>query len=193
MNLWVSADWHQYHNNIRRLCNRPFNSIEEMNEILIENYNKVVKPNDSFIHAGDFAPWVKADKVITVLKRMNGTKNLIFGNHDHNLLRPEIKQYVNWIKDYYELNIDKHMTVFSHYAFRVWNQSHRGSYHCYGHSHGTLPDDINALSIDIGVDAVAMREGMKPENYRPLHFEEVRDFMKKKAEKINVARVDNDT
>ncbi len=40
----------------------------------------------------------------------------------------------------------------NHYAQRVWEHSHHGSWHVYGHSHGSLPDDIKSKSIDVGVD-----------------------------------------
>ncbi len=40
--------------------------------------------------------------------------------------------------------------VLSHYAFRVWNRSHHGAIHLYGHSHGNLPGD--SQSCDVGVD-----------------------------------------
>jgi hypothetical protein len=54
---------------------------------------------------------------------------------------------------------------------RTWNKSHRGSWHLYGHSHGTLPDDPHSMSFDVGVDC---------HNYRPLSFEQVKAVMSKK-------------
>ncbi len=58
-----------------------------------------------------------------------------------------------------------------HYAMRVWNASHHGSWHLYGHSHGTLPDDITSLSFDIGVDS---------QHYKPLSYDEVKAIMSQK-------------
>jgi calcineurin-like phosphoesterase family protein len=55
---------------------------------------------------------------------------------------------------------------------RVWNKSHHGAWHLYGHSHGTLPDDPNALSFDCGVDC---------HNYTPISFEQVEAIMAKKT------------
>jgi calcineurin-like phosphoesterase family protein len=63
------------------------------------------------------------------------------------------------------------MIVLFHYALREWNASHWGSYHLYGHSHGTLPDIDTSLSFDIGVDC---------HNFYPLSYEEVKAIMKKK-------------
>ena len=63
------------------------------------------------------------------------------------------------------------MIVLFHYAMRTWNASHWGTYHLYGHSHGSLPDDINSLSFDIGVDC---------HNYYPLNYAEVKAIMQRK-------------
>jgi calcineurin-like phosphoesterase family protein len=54
---------------------------------------------------------------------------------------------------------------------KVWNKSHHGAWHLYGHSHGSLPDDINSLSFDVGVDS---------HDYKPISYEEVKRIMKKK-------------
>ncbi len=61
--------------------------------------------------------------------------------------------------------------VMLHYSMRVWNKSHHGSWHLYGHSHGTLPDDPNSLSIDVGVDC---------HNYQPISYDEIKSIMSKK-------------
>jgi calcineurin-like phosphoesterase family protein len=59
---------------------RPFSSVEEMNEVLIERWNSVVKPEDTIYHLGDFA-FGRAN--VHIAGRLNGKKRLIMGNHDH--------------------------------------------------------------------------------------------------------------
>ena len=51
--FWTS-DSHYFHNNILKYCNRPFGSVEAMNEALVANWNSVVKPDDHVYHLGDF-------------------------------------------------------------------------------------------------------------------------------------------
>lgn len=75
-NIWVVSDTHFNHTNIIRYCNRPFSSIEEMNEKIIENWNKTVQPGDIVYHLGDFGYDYK------IANRLIGRKRLILGNHD---------------------------------------------------------------------------------------------------------------
>lgn len=62
--------------------------------------------------------------------------------------------------------------VLCHYAMRVWDASHHGAWHLYGHSHGSLPDDRHALSWDVGVDN---------NNLLPLSVDEIAKIMATKT------------
>lgn len=63
-----------------------------MDEALVENWNKVVGPKDKVYHLGDVAI---ARRGLKILKRLNGTKILIKGNHD--IFR--IEEYLEYFKD----------------------------------------------------------------------------------------------
>lgn len=76
------ADTHFDHENIIGYCDRPFASVEEMNKILLKNWNKTVKKNDIVIHLGDLFLGRK-DDARAFLPKLNGNKILIMGNHDH--------------------------------------------------------------------------------------------------------------
>jgi calcineurin-like phosphoesterase family protein len=79
MNIWFSADTHYGHKRIIELANRPFSSVEEMDEVMIEKHNTRVKNGDRFYLVGDFA----FDDHDTYLRRLNGQKFIVPGNHDH--------------------------------------------------------------------------------------------------------------
>jgi calcineurin-like phosphoesterase family protein len=79
--IFLISDTHFCHKNIIEYADRPFLSVEEMNEKIIENWNKAVKKNYKVIIAGDFALCGK-EKMQELVERLNGYKILILGNHD---------------------------------------------------------------------------------------------------------------
>jgi calcineurin-like phosphoesterase family protein len=177
MTVFFSADFHLGHSNIIKYCGRPFENVHEMNEKIIENYNAIVAPDDHLYFLGDFS-FCSPGLTIEFLKRLHGKKFMIQGNHDKALTKEEVRPYIEWLKDYHKLSIqDKDAArgvqdiVLMHYAMRVWDKSHWGAWQLYGHSHGSLPDDPNALAIDVGVDC---------HNFKPITYDEIKVIMSKK-------------
>lgn len=80
--IWVTSDTHFNHANIIKYCNRPFSSVEEMNETIIANWNKVVSQGDTVYHLGDFALGDKS-LIPDFIRRLNGHISFIMGNHDN--------------------------------------------------------------------------------------------------------------
>jgi calcineurin-like phosphoesterase family protein len=143
-----------------------------MDEALIRNWNSVVGPDDLVYHLGDILFGRDERDFDRVLNRLNGRIILIKGNHDRMTM-----QFRNKFLEYHhsgmlETKIEGQQVTLCHYAMRVWNKSHRGAFHLYGHSHGTLPDDPNSLSFDVGVDC---------HNYTPITWEKVKQIMAKKT------------
>ena len=87
--LWVISDTHLNHRNMLNfrdhvtgnLIRSGFDSIEEMNEYIIEQWNSLVKPGDKVIHCGDVFMGPK-EEFVPMWKRLHGSKQLILGNHD---------------------------------------------------------------------------------------------------------------
>lgn len=86
---FFTSDTHFGHANIIKYCNRPFKDYEHMDEVLIQNWNSVIGPEDEVFHLGDVAlgPWERWDNI---LPRLNGWKVLVIGNHDR-IFRGESK------------------------------------------------------------------------------------------------------
>lgn len=84
--IFVISDLHLDHRNIIKYCNRPFKDVNEMNEILINNWNRVVTDNDRIFCLGDFCLSGK-NKIIELGNRLKGRKTLILGNHEHASLK----------------------------------------------------------------------------------------------------------
>jgi len=181
------SDTHFYHSNIIKYCLRPFADAHEMNEVLIANWNNAVSQDDVVYHLGDFA-FGDALGVDRVMRRLNFKHfHFIKGNHDkpfldwyHNFGNEELARKVTVYPHFLETWINKNQFILCHYAMRVWNQSHRGSFHLYGHSHGTLPDDPNSKSFDVGVDC---------HDFMPISLERVLHIMGKKKTEQNFERL----
>ena len=70
MDIYYTSDLHLGHKNIIRLCNRPFGSIEEMDNLLIERWNKKVKKEDTVYILGDLFYKCEIEKVKKILKSL---------------------------------------------------------------------------------------------------------------------------
>lgn len=145
-NVFFTADNHFDHDAIRKYCNRPFPTREAMNQTLINNWNAVVAKDDIIYVLGDFS-WSCPDQFV---RQLNGHIIFIEGNHDRRL-RDWARQQKITVHNTLMIEAHGENIFLSHYAHRVWPLSHYGSIHCYGHSHGGLPD--YGLSMDVGVDA----------------------------------------
>lgn len=81
---WVVADWHFGHENIIRYCSRPWTDVNKMDADLVKLHNSVVSPEDTVYVIGDVTLKTseRLGQIRRILQKMNGTKHLIFGNHD---------------------------------------------------------------------------------------------------------------
>lgn len=162
MNYFFIADTHFGHANIIKYSNRPFNSVEEMDEILIQNWNSIITKNDTVYHLGDFS----FAGIDLYRRRLNGHINFIKGSHDREgtVVWPRILDInIPELKDEYG---NQRLIVLCHYAMRSWPLSHYASWHLFGHHHGRL--EPYGLSFDVGVDT---------NNYFPYSLEEVEKKM----------------
>lgn len=178
-NFWFQSDSHWEHAKIIQYVNRPFSSVEEMNEKLIENWNKVVQQYDEVYMLGDVA-FCKYDQIIKIMKRLNGIKHLLLGNHDHHIVNHkkefEDEKIFNTMDDYKEVSINKQKIIMSHYPFRSWNGMHHKnpSWMLHGHCHNSM--EPLGKSVDVGVDSTYITGKAE---YRPFHFDEIKRFMDK--------------
>lgn len=172
MNYFFTSDTHYGHANIIKYAKRPFTSVEEMDEHMIRKWNEVVRPGDTVYHLGDFC-FSNPGRALSIANRLMGQKFLVFGNHDKGL-RKDQSFLGAWARthDMMDINVFNQKIILCHYAMRVWNQSHRGAWQLFGHSHGSLKDDPNALSVDVGVDCW---------NYTPVSFDQLTERMKQKT------------
>jgi calcineurin-like phosphoesterase family protein len=190
-NTWFCADLHLNHGNIVKYSKRPFRDALEMNEILISNWNNCVQQGDDVFYLGDFAHSNKND-ALGWRRRLKGNIHFIEGNHDAAAF--QMRETFQWYKQVHGITVSGQDIFLSHFAHRVWNRSHHGCWHLYGHSHAGLPDDPSSFSFDVGIDNTAIRlsrsalygtgklpdSGLNADDYRPINFGEVQEVMSTK-------------
>jgi len=143
------ADLHFCHSNLNEYMDcRGFENGESMNEFMIRQWNSKVRRNDEVVILGDFCISTKGDEVNLFLKRLQGKKYLIIGNHDKYLTNKEFDpKLFEWIEPYKELNDNKRKIILSHYPIMCYNGQYRRSengepktYMLYGHVHNTFDE-----------------------------------------------------
>ena len=174
---FFTSDTHFGHANIIRLCNRPFKDVEEMNEKLIENWNKVVPEDGTVFHLGDFA-FGGSTLWNSIIPRLNGQIYLIIGNHDRKNLRQGYMDKFVAVIPQMQIQIEKRSIYLNHYPFLCYGGSYRNEedtvWQLFGHVHsGPASSGLDCdrlvhlfpYQYDVGVDN---------NNYTPISWEEVK-------------------
>ncbi len=166
--IYFTSDLHLGHENVLKHCNRPFKTIDEMNETLIKTWNSQVKDHDTVYILGDLCFRMNKEETYYLIKRLKGHKILIKGNHD-------IKYDENLFDEIYNFKIIKYnhiKFILMHYPLLEWPHQFHGGIHLHGHQHN-LPEynqlmkEKNIRRYDVGVDA---------NDFRLVSIDEILDF-----------------
>ncbi len=140
------ADLHFFHEGLNtKMDMRGFPSVTEMNDHMIATWNEHVRKQDEVVVIGDLS-FGKGEQTNEILQRLNGTINLIVGNHDKRYLDDKAfkPERFGWIKEYAELNDNNRKVILSHYPMPFYNgqflkdeQGAPRTYMLYGHVHDT--------------------------------------------------------
>lgn len=176
MNYYTS-DLHFGHKNIIQYENRPFNSTEDMTIGLILNWNEIVKPDDDVYILGDFAfqnSYMTCGVINDILRRLNGKKHLIVGNHDSYVNKQAFNpRYFEEITPYKEIKDSGNFIVLCHYPIESWNCKRYGGIHLHGHTHiNDSKPDMNRYNV-----------GCMLYNYKPVTLKQILDANKQEGEK----------
>ena len=198
--IWLISDCHFYHFNIIRYCHRPYKTVEEMNEDIIQKWNDTVSPEDTVWNLGDFAFFTKKDhdKICKLIQRLNGKIHLLLGNHDRHVC--------NNLRFWYDLGFEKVIDkpflfmdqyILSHEPLITKNKIdltyHPKLKNIYGHVHNSNADfyaltpeqqkEWNSKNPDIrtipDVTKHWFNVSIEVINYKPIQFDEVIERMKK--------------
>ena len=157
--IWFTSDLHFNHQNILKYepVSRPFETVEEMNEVLIKNWNDRVHSEDTVYVLGDLSmgPY---DKIAPLIKRLNGKIILVRGNHDtpkrieiYKSLGIEV-QDIAYIRYKGRFFILCHFPIASEEFMQMVVQDNSEVVNLYGHIHSNAPKGFNRGTYHIGVD-----------------------------------------
>lgn len=163
--LFFISDTHFSHDNILKFVNyegdrvRPeFTSGEEMNEALIENWNRVVSPSSKIYHLGDVTMDLKSYH--SIMPRLNGRKRLILGNHDNF----KMSEYTRYFEKILESWQPIRRLLFTHRPVLMGGEEGSGKINVHGHVHRTRNQKITPQHLNISCEMT---------NYTPIHWDEI--------------------
>ena len=177
--LFFTSDTHYSHSNICSATTnwsvndgyaRKFDSLEDMNQRLVDNINNMVGEDDILIHLGDWS-FGGFDKIEEFRSQINCENiHLVLGNHDHHIERNKegIQKLFSSVQNYLRLEVqrpinkattEKFIFVCMHYPIASWHDMNQGVIHLHGHVH--LPSHLRVAegkAMDVGVDG----NGLEP-------------------------------
>lgn len=153
-----------------------------MDETIIKNVIGKLKKGDNLYYLGDFSLTKSQNEMeghMIALVLTGANLYFIKGNHDKKDTIKLYQKYGTYLGEQRTIHVPDsdardglQNIVLNHYAMRVWDRSHHGTWHLYGHSHHTLPDIKESLSFDVGINGW---------NYQLLDYNEVKRLMKLKT------------
>ena len=136
---------------------RPFQSVDEMNAVMVTRWNAVVAEDDIVYHLGDFT-LKDLSHCTKWARQLRGHIKILPGSHAEPWLKDFVaSENVQVLPPLVSLDFSdlravgqSQVIVLCHYSMQVWDRSHHGSWHLFGHSDGKLKGI--GLSFDVGVD-----------------------------------------
>lgn len=165
MNTFFTSDIHLFHVNILKFesVSRPFETLDEMHNVIIERWNDKVAANDEVFILGDVS-FGKLGATVDVLNKLKGTKTLVLGNHDIKLKKEQefIDCFKGGVFDLLERKFNGKYYIMCHYPMLSWNKSHYGSINLFGHLHSSWKGNKNQINV-----------GMDCHNLCPISIDEI--------------------
>jgi calcineurin-like phosphoesterase family protein len=167
MTDYFTSDYHFNHARMAEM--RHFNTVQEMNQAIIDSHNAVVGEKDIVYFLGDFCFTHDWNELCYFYGELNGTFVWILGNHDDRKL---FKKGFNesLIHDIYKYKREEETITLCHFPMRSWHKSHYNAWHLYGHWH--MPTDFEGKSMNVGWDIF----------HKPIAYAEVKSYMDKRAD-----------
>lgn len=180
---WFISDTHFFHANILKFKNsdgtrlRPFSSLEEMHEVMIERWNSLVKDNDYVYHLGDVT-FQYHRPFNELMYRLKGDKRLIVGNHDK-LKQEGLLKHFSKVMLWHGFK-DEDFTA-SHLPLRL-ESLRDGHFNVHGHIHKGHLEDLHYINVSVEV-----------RDYYPIHLDQILSEIKEAKRFIKKGNNMNET
>ena len=145
MKTYFTSDTHLNQQRTLQLSKRPFDTLQEMNNTIVQNWNKIVKQNDTVIHLGDFGD-------LSFMDKLNGKIILLLGNYERDdkqfdkRIQPYVKSGKVKLKTKpFNLKIGQNTFQLTHQP--SLNVEDRKNFELYGHIHRLQVVKKNALNV----------------------------------------------
>lgn len=196
MNIWFTSDPHYFHKNIAgkevsewKSGYRDFKDEKEMSRHIVKVWNETVQEDDILYCLGDWSFQGMENALNFRNQLICKNIHLILGNHDNHIRDNKnipgtdvwLHELFTSINHVFTIKHGKQELFLSHYSHQVWNGSHKGVIHLFGHSHDSLKGV--GKSMDVGIDSAKRILGA----YRPFSIEEVISLMSK----VEINFIDN--
>lgn len=166
--IYFIADTHFGHKNIIEMCNRPFSSVDEMNSVIIERWNKKIKGSDTVYVLGDM--FFRCKEPEPILKQLKGRKKLLIGNHDGSwMTKVNVSDYFLCIDTMLETSVDNHGVTMCHYPLLTWRHKLK-TYMIHGHIHNDTTSDFWPFIRD---RERVLNAGVDINGFEPVTFDEL--------------------
>jgi len=164
INVYIIGDNHFNHWNINKYCNRKFKSLEEMNNIMINNWNKTIREKDLIINLGDMIfTKGKSEEIFKIIKQLKGRKILVSGNHDRKSYSWYLTHGIDFICERFVWYYNNKKILFIHNLHKARLCDLKNfDYIIHGHTHNkgrTIHRRKNCKIINVSVEQI---------NYTPL-------------------------
>lgn len=163
-NIWFVSDHHFLHHNVLNFTTasgaklRPFNSLDDMHDEIIEKHNAVVKPDDVVYMGGDVT-WKTNRSAAALINALNGQKRLVIGNHDDvNFLIKTGAFHRFYLWKYFP----EYDFIFSHVPLHERDLK-RTKFNVHGHTHDLVINDRRYMNVCL-----------EQTRFRPVHIDQVK-------------------
>ena len=139
MSTYLFSDPHFHHENMAK--HRGFSSAEEMNELIVKNWNNTISKRDAVFLLGDIT---MEKKQYEILGRLQGMIHVILGNHDQ---RQHIREMLNYVHSVSGMIDYKKMVILTHCPIHPSQLELRYSHNIHGHVHENSLDDPRYINV----------------------------------------------